>query len=214
VLADGQGDHPAGERASQTVVEVIAERLGKVLDRQRRGTLRLAGRVRHAVGAANKELLDLAERQSAAERLGAAAIVGVVYRRQLLIASVGNNRAVLLRGGRLSTLTADDTILQQMVATGALTPREAARHPLRDSQVRNLGSGRLVGDLQTRRFAVRSGDRLVLATDGLADAVTPDELVTLLCRHADPRDAADALADFAVEAGSPDNVSCIVIDIA
>lgn len=58
---------------------------------------------------------------------------------------------------------------------------------------------------------VTPGDRLLLATDGLTDAVDADTIAEVLTRHG--RDAAAELLDLVERAGTPDDVTIAVVDI-
>jgi protein phosphatase len=59
----------------------------------------------------------------------------------------------------------------------------------------------------------RSGDRFLLATDGLTGMVPEWRLEELLRRFADPAEAAERLLDAANEAGGLDNITAVVVDI-
>ena len=60
---------------------------------------------------------------------------------------------------------------------------------------------------------VEAGDRFMLCTDGLSGVVTDDQLREFMQGQPDAQACADALGQFALDSGSRDNVSCVVIDV-
>ncbi len=213
IVADGMGGHAGGEQASQTVIEVIASRLGWSLRRGKLVTPALRDFMRESVLAANRELIDLAKADVSLVGMGSTALIGVIHRNQLLVCSVGDSRAYLYREGELRQLTLDDTLVQGLVSAGALTTSEAVRHPLRHVLVHSVCTRRLEKTLRVDSCKLRPGDRLIFASDGLTDRIGPEELSAILEQHVDARQAATALIDAAQEAGSRDNITCIVVDM-
>ena len=60
---------------------------------------------------------------------------------------------------------------------------------------------------------VRSGDRLLLCTDGVTGMIDDAAVETILRETEDPRDAADRLVAAAVSAGGEDNATAVVVDV-
>jgi len=61
---------------------------------------------------------------------------------------------------------------------------------------------------------VRSGDRLLLCTDGLTGMVSEDEIKEVLQDIADPAEAAERLVRAANEAGGVDNITVVILDFS
>jgi hypothetical protein len=127
------------------------------------------------------------------------------------LAHVGDSRAYLLRGGELSQLTEDHTLVQELVKQGKLRPEDAKRHPQGSIITRALGAD---ADLQvdTATFKIVPGDRLLLCTDGLTAVVDPTTIRNVLLRTRDAQHAAERLVAMANEQGGPDNVTVVVLD--
>jgi protein phosphatase len=64
---------------------------------------------------------------------------------------------------------------------------------------------------EVRPFMPQSGDRLLLASDGLTNHVTDDDLWDGARQLPDPQEWADYLVHLALERGSRDNVTCIIV---
>ncbi|MGC4894389.1 MerR family transcriptional regulator [Micromonospora sp. DT31] len=132
---------------------------------------------------------------------------------RLALAHVGDTRAYLLRAGELSRLTQDHTYVQTLVDQGRLTPAEAGAHPQRALLARALGSGTEVeADLALR--TALPGDRYLLCSDGLSAVVDPGAVHAALTGADDPEAAVARLVELAYAAGAPDNIACVVADLA
>lgn len=212
VVADGTSGHAMGEQASQVVVEVMAERLGDYVDDPSISLDWIDLEIQQAVRAANHELIAMAERQPELNGIGTTVTAAVIRGGRMLLVAVGNSRAYLLRRGIARQLTRDDTVIQSLLAAGALTPREAAEHPMRRVLMHHVGTDRLQKDLRVQRYSIHPGDRILLTTDGFTDTVTQEGLATLLASFATPQETANALVDHATRVGGGDNITCVVID--
>src|SRR5262249_53933772 len=128
----------------------------------------------------------------------------------LFIVHVGDSRAYLYRSGELRRLTKDHTLAQAMADAGYISPEEVPRHAKRKTLTNYLGGhhGKVKADLRWLRLA--NGDRLLLCTDGLFEMVDEPSIARILHERDQPRDAAQALLDEALERGAKDNVTVIV----
>jgi len=63
-------------------------------------------------------------------------------------------------------------------------------------------------------YKLQPGDRLLLCTDGLSGVVTDDKILQFVLTQSDVQACADGLGQLALDAGSKDNVSCIVIEVS
>ena len=140
-----------------------------------------------------------------------------------LAAHVGDARLLQVRDGATTRLTRDHTLVAALVEEGRLTEDEARSHPHRLLLNRALTDGRIVagdpGDLRTgiadvREVDVRSGDRLVLVTDGVHTVLDAGRLEDVLTSGRDAGAVADQVADLVEQAGAPDNYSVVVVDVA
>nr|MCU0281762.1 protein phosphatase 2C domain-containing protein [Acidimicrobiia bacterium] len=137
------------------------------------------------------------------------------------IGHIGDSRAYLYREGALAQLTRDHSLMADMIASGELTPEQAAVHPFRSVITRALGmESRVVIDRVARDLlpgdrlllCLLPGDRLLLCSDGLTTMLPDAEIAALLSRG-DPAAAAAALVAEANRAGGVDNISVVVVDL-
>jgi PPM family protein phosphatase len=117
-----------------------------------------------------------------------------------------------VRDGALEQVTRDHTFVQMLVESGDLTPEAAEHHPQRHVLLKALQGS---GDAVTADVVVgpaRPGDRWLLCSDGLSDYVEPEAIASALASPG-PAGAVTGLVAAALEAGAPDNVTCLVADV-
>jgi serine/threonine protein phosphatase PrpC len=200
-VADGMGGHNAGEIASATALEALraAVASGKALDA--------------AIVLANSAIFDKAATDRELTGMGTTlTAVAILGESTFLIGHVGDSRAYRIRDGGLEQLTEDHSLVEELVREGRLSPAEAEVHPRRSVITRALGIDPNVEvDLYT--LDARTGDRLIVCSDGLTTMVRDDDVLRIGELDADPRDAADRLVDAANEAGGEDNITVLIIDV-
>ncbi len=207
VVADGMGGHNAGEVASALAVTTVMSggRMG----------INSMEEVRDLVQRANTAIytasLDDSSQRGMGTTITALSIVAGVEPR-VLVANVGDSRTYLLRNGALSRLSVDHSYVQELVNEGIITPEEARVHPRRNIVTRALGIDRTVA-VDVFSHTVRTGDRVVLCSDGLVDEVADAEILKVLGQHTDPQETAEALVMVANANGGRDNTTVIVVDI-
>ncbi len=197
LVADGLGGHAGGEIASSTLVRVVAA-----------ASRRAAAWEDPAKGL--PELL--AEADEAVRELGTGELTGMATTVVALclrpgrwwVAHVGDSRAYLLRGGELRRLTTDHT------------PEQEGGFALGGHRSGMIT--RAVGIGPTTEYDLddgeaRPGDRFLLCSDGLTDAVAEADIAGILRKLDRPAAAAERLVDAANEAGGPDNITVIVVDV-
>ena len=207
VVADGMGGHNAGEVASALAVTTLkaGARLG-IDDAEVFREL-----VQQANSAIYTASLDDSTQSGMGTTVTALSIVEGEEPR-VLVANVGDSRAYLWRSGALSRLSVDHSYVQELVNEGIITPEAARVHPRRNIVTRALGIDRSV-NVDVFTHFVRTGDRIILCSDGLVDEVADIEIARVLGQHTDPQETAEALVMVANTNGGRDNTTVIVVDV-
>ena len=207
VVADGMGGHNAGEVASALAVTAMRSAI--------KGGVHDAIRLREAVQAANTAIYTASLDDSAQSGMGTTLTAAVVVpgeEPRFMVANVGDSRTYLFRDGVLSRVSIDHSYVQELVNEGLISEEEARVHPRRNIVTRALGIDRsVIVDVFTQ--VVRTGDRMVLCSDGLVDEVSDADIAAVLARHRDPQLAAESLVMVANAAGGRDNTTVVVVDI-
>ena len=207
VVADGMGGHNAGEVASALAVTTLKAGARTGID----SVERFRELVQQANTAIYTASLDDSTQSGMGTTLTALSIVAGEEPR-VLVANVGDARTYMWRNGALTRLSVDHSYVQELVNEGIITPEEARVHPRRNIVTRALGIDRSVVVFVFSHL-VRTGDRIVLCSDGLVDEVSDADIAVVLGQHSDPQDTAEALVMVANTAGGRDNTTVIVIDV-
>lgn len=203
-VADGMRGH-GGAVASAAAIDVL-----KVLERVDAPAADLLTMLGNAITNADRTIRGLAtDDHQPVTTLTALLRSGS----QLALVHVGDTRVYLLRGGALVLLTQDHTWVQTEVDQGRLDRDQAAVHPQRALLVRALGSGQQVEVDLALRTAL-PGDRYLLCSDGLSAIVGRGCLHSALSASDDPERTVQRLIELARAEGAPDNIACVVVDIA
>jgi serine/threonine protein phosphatase PrpC len=204
-VADGMGGHIAGDVASATAVDVIAEGLRAAAPSDGAALAELVSR-------ANEAIWEKARSDPRLRGMGTTCTLLLVDGAVAHIAHVGDSRAYLLRDGSLRQLTEDHTLVERMVREGRLSAEEAVNHPQRSIITRALGVDARV-QVDVLREQLREGDRILLTSDGLTSMVDPADIEGVLRDQDDPQSAAERLVEMANAAGGEDNVTVLVLDV-
>jgi protein phosphatase len=205
-VADGVGGSVYGEVASARAIEAIRY----LEDVRPDGPLTAFGLAafEKVTAALASEVAADSSRRGMATTLTALVAAG----QSVLVLHIGDSRAYRLRAGEWRQLTRDDSLVQGLVDSGALTDAEAQRHPARSVVLQALNGGPVEPHVEVLDLA--AGDRYLVCSDGLSDYVDAGLIARVLAAEADAERCCAALLAAALEQGAPDNVSCVVADAA
>ena len=208
LLADGMGGARGGERASQLAVECVADILSRSPHRD-------AAALLGAVEEANLKVLGEAMRDSRLEGMGTTLVAALeTSENDVAIASVGDSRAYLMAGGKLRAITEDQTWVQEVGRPLGLDEASLRSHPMRHVLTMAVGVGATV---RIRYYATELalGDLLMLCSDGLHGVVEEVDIEKILQdSKTSLSEKCTRLISGAHAAGSPDNVTVVLIRIA
>ncbi|HYA51683.1 MAG TPA: protein phosphatase 2C domain-containing protein [Streptosporangiaceae bacterium] len=206
-VADGLGEVPRGEVASQLALDTLRARFTAPPSVEA-----LAEAAREAARA----VWQRADAEPSLEGMGttltAVAVLDGLERTRLAVVNVGDSRAYLFRDGQLSQLTRDHSVVQGLIDAGELPQEQWRTHPKRALLTRALGVTPVV-DPDISLPALAGSTRVLVCTDGLTAQADDTQLAAVLSAVADPGQAAAELVQLADRNGGNDNIAVIVIDI-
>jgi protein phosphatase len=131
-----------------------------------------------------------------------------------LFAHVGDSRAYLWRGGELDQVTRDHSWVEEQITLGVLNEAEARHHPWRNLVTRAL-AGAEEPRVERTPMNLEPGDRVLLCSDGLTSPLSNAAIAAILARApmGRPDELCQTLVDAANNAGGPDNITVIVVEI-
>ncbi len=218
-VADGMGGHKAGEVAAQLAIDAIT---GFVTRSENDSdvtwpygiddSLSFDGnRLRTAICLANRRVFRAAESTDDYGGMGTTVVGLILNGAQAAIGSVGDSRVYRLSGGRLLQVTADDSWASTILAQDpTLRPEDIAQHPMRNVLTNVLG-GRSSVEVHVTEHTLKDGDVILLCSDGLHGVMDVDTLQQILLKTPEVEKAARALVDAALDKGSRDNVTALVV---
>jgi protein phosphatase len=214
IVADGMGGQAAGEIASRRAIEVIPRELRKHLTA---GTPPEQAKtvIRKAVVQANDEIIAMGQLDRDLRNMGTTVVLAV-WRKgaEMYIAGVGDSRAYLAHGDEIKQLTIDHSLAQALVENKTISAAEAREHRFRNVLWKYLGTREVGEGPEVSIVPVKPGDRFLLCTDGLTGPVPDAQLLSFMSETPEVQQCADGLGKLALDNGSRDNVSCIVIELA
>ncbi|MDY7079521.1 MAG: SpoIIE family protein phosphatase [Chloroflexota bacterium] len=218
LVADGMGGHDAGDVASRAVNQIVTDWIinAQVLPDLRKATRKLKAKdmagemLAQAIQQANETLVRHGKTKNS--DLGSTVTAALVIGNVATIASVGDSRTYLLRGGYLEQITQDHSLVARLVDAGVIGPEDVRSHPQRNQIYRCLGHKPDV-EVDTFTRQLQAGDVLVLCSDGLWEMVLDDEIQHIVAAARSPQKACDALVEAANRAGGEDNIAVIVVEV-
>lgn len=200
-VADGMGGHDAGDVASRTVIEALDAvqypiSASELLEQCKAQTLK-----------ANTQIRALSEARSGTT-IGTTIAVLLIRDDHFACMWAGDSRIYRATGATISQLSLDHTEVQELIASGAVSPDEAKSWP-------NNIITRAIGvapepDLDVVTGPVDAGDIFILCSDGLTRHLQDGEIhQTVTAKGA--QDACDAMLALALERGGHDNVTAVVV---
>ena len=144
--------------------------------------------------------------------MGSTLTAAFVVGKFLYLAHIGDSRAYLIRHEKITCLTADHTVVGDMVRSHLLSPENLRTHAQRSVLTRGMGLELFVQpDLSQTELQI--GDRIVLCSDGVWSVIEDEELALLSGQADTVKTLTENIIDRAVERETDDNCSVIVIQI-
>ncbi len=209
VLSDGAGGHRGGAIASDLVVRMTALGLQSATQATPELLTQLVCDTHAALGQkqAGHKGHDRMHATLVALWLDA-------RRGQALWTHVGDSRLYLLRHGRVSHITTDDSVVQRMVEAGYLTPEEARDHPRKNQLLCAMGTAEPVDPNTVKALMpIADGDAFLLCSDGWWDLFEPRDIEAAFAAASSPQDWLNLMAEDIQLAAQPgqDNYSAVAV---
>jgi serine/threonine protein phosphatase PrpC len=205
-VSDGMGGAKAGEVASALSIEGVltgmldAAKSGHTSDKTLRAVIERVSRKIYEAG-------KRPDRRGMGATLTAILVKGTTA----YVAQIGDSRAYLLRGGKLGQITHDQSYVQMLVDAGVMTPEEAERSPRKNIIMQVMGQESI--KVALGRIELRSGDRLLLCSDGLTNVLDDARIAAVAAAPKAPMAAVNELVEQTRAGGAPDNVTAILAEI-
>ncbi len=199
LVADGMGGHEYGEVASALARDAAME------------SARAGSSLSDAIRYAAHTVAAYSQGRRSALPMGTTIAMAATTGNQYEVAWIGDSR-VYLWDGQLRQISQDHSLVQEMVAQGAITSDQARSHPRRNVVTQALG----VTDPDHLRIGVASGlwcsgRQLLLCTDGLTEHVSDSRIAQILARETlSVQELVEHLVFCALRGGGSDNITVVL----
>jgi PPM family protein phosphatase len=185
VLCDGAGGHSRGaeaaQRASQRVEQLLCDT----------GLSFTPDNLTQTVYQAHAELQRHQQGRTAEQRMHTTVVVLWIdaAAQFAMWTHVGDSRLYRVRKGRVDVVTSDDSVVQQLVQSGAINADQALTHPQRNQLLTALGvDDEVLPHTVARPVELQEGDAFLLCSDGWWDHFDNGALTSSLGAALRPQD--------------------------
>lgn len=208
IVADGIGGHQGGDVASSMAVSHI----GRHFETTSFATpLDAVQWLSNEVRDENAQIIAKAQQFSDLRGMGTTLVAAILFEDKMIVANIGDSRGYLNRDHKLSQLTEDHSLVNELVKRGAITEEEARTHPQKNVITRTLGISE-DADIDINLYQLLENDRLLLCTDGLSNEVNNEQMLSVLESDMSTDEKCTQLISFANQAGSPDNITVLLAE--
>lgn len=207
VVCDGMGGVEGGEVASELAAKVMWREM-KATPQPRDAEV-FARLLRRAARVANHDVFATARREPGLRGMGTTLSAAGIAGDRLVIATVGDSRAYILRAGALVQVTRDQSLQSALLAAGHSEGEAASAG---GAILQALG---VAPDVEPSLSVIelRAKDRILLCSDGLHGLVGDPALAVLMSAPATVLQGVKNLIAAARAAGGTDNITAIVCEV-
>jgi serine/threonine protein phosphatase PrpC len=212
IVSDGMGGHRGGELASKIVIEDLPVMIEVRLDKLKVGTpTAIRNLFKKVIREQSRQLNLEGTSETGYKDMGATLVVALMRKDRAYIANLGDSRIYRFRKRRLVQLTKDHSIVSELLDKGKIKPEEVQNHEDQGVITHYVGMEDKARP-HIRSFQLKKGDRLLLCTDGLTDAMDDKATAAILAKKQDCNQTCKALVDAANAAGGQDNITVVIAD--
>lgn len=200
---DGMGGEENGEVASRVAAQTM-----KLMNEQPFSQV-----INEYVDNAGRQIQTFAGKANTGTTYVAVSIEDNVYH----FSNLGDSRGYLFREGKLTRLTKDHNMVEELFQMGVLTEEQAKKHPDRHTLYQYLGmkedeDGTIMEAHIAETLQAESGDICLLCSDGLIEMVSEKTIVDILTTPTKLSEKAERLKETALMNGGKDNVTVLLVE--
>lgn len=169
-------------------------------------------RLSSAICQANDQVRQAALEHTALRSMGTTLVCACLDGGRMVIGNVGDSRAYLIRDGICLQITKDHSYVEEQLRAGNMKPEMASLPQFQSIITRAIGAA---DSVQPDIYAapIRSGDLILLTTDGLTRYASAEEIARLVGDQHDVQNICLALIEYAKGLGGADNVTCLLLRV-
>lgn len=197
-VADGLGEHNAGEIASEMVLQRMMQKIELLEDNLPQD--KIAEKINLWVKEIHQEILDEGTRDITRRGMGSTLIGVLIYEGNIYYLNVGDSRLYRYRRGNLMQISKDHSLKEAM--GDAKIPSNFL--------INSFGGGeKIFVEFAPVGGKIFDGDVLLLCSDGLSGMVNDEEIEQIIGEE----NPLDKLLTKAKDKGGEDNISIVIVYI-
>jgi len=209
VVCDGIGGARAGKVASKVACDTAVDEIKRRRKAGQKASLSEKS-IAEAVEIANRVVYHMSTTNESYYGMGTTMVGALISGGETLVFNIGDSRAYLLSGSKLSRITRDHSAVEHMVEKGDITAEEARSHPDKNLITRALGTDEVV-ECDFYPLKAKKGEWLLFCSDGLNDMLDDNEMENIMTRDADMSGCCKRLIDAANARGGLDNITVVIV---
>ena len=216
LVADGMGGAAAGEDASRYIREAVQAHFTGIFNGSETFAEltedEIVYRLRTSINEGNTAINRRSQMDTSMRGMGTTATAVLTRGNRAIFVHIGDSRAYLVnkRNKTINRVTDDHSFVEVLIASGHITRRQAAIHPMRSVLYRALGHN-TTEVLDIYKITLEAGDRIVVCSDGLTRHVMEEEIYRISLSSEDPSYIGYELIELANLRGGEDNISVAVL---
>jgi serine/threonine protein phosphatase PrpC len=211
-VADGMGGHAGGEVASRIAIEEL-KNLSELLNQDSLDFDSREDLLMNISFSIDDRIASEVKAKPELSGMGTTLTALHLGEKTVELLHVGDTRCYQWKSKKLTQMSVDHTVMQELIDQGRLTAEEALSHPQR-----SLLTQALMGDSGIDPvlvvFPAEIGDQFLLCSDGLTGVLSDYEITTVIKKYEDKKeDLLDALLDATKAKGAPDNITILWAEV-
>ena len=212
ILADGMGGHQAGEVASREAANSLTHLLLRSLKEQKYSLKETVDLISKAITQVNSHIYKMGRTLTELKGMGTTLCLLHLHEEGVIFAHVGDSRIYRLRGGKLSLLTKDHSLLRELVDLGQIAEEQASEFHYKNIITRAIGTEPHV-DPSIETDSPQDADLYLLCSDGLSDLLSRQDMENILTKGSNLSESAYDLVTTAKSRGGHDNITLVLIQL-
>lgn len=215
ILTDGLEQSEAGKISAKLAAKSVFEGLQSdtfTNDLSSSNEEQVLNAIDKLISKTNQVLIDASTAVGEGNYMRTTIVAILIQKRKIFLGHVGDSRVYLLRNNILGRLTRDHSLVHDLVSRGVYHQRKQKSSSI-DSVTRVLGAKPNI-EITTLAHEIKSGDRLLLCSDGLSDMLSDKEIEEIANTEIhNLKKTTKNLIKFANRRGGRDNISVILAQI-
>lgn len=205
VVADGMGGHNAGEVASK----MAAERIVSYVD-EKFSSCKVETLIDEAIKKVNRDIFNFSNTNENLNGMGTTVTACFMNKKFIHVANVGDSCCFTIKDNKITKITKDHSLVQELVDSGSISEKQAENHPKKNIITRALGTSSTV-NVDIFQLENSEHNLYILCSDGLTNELTKDEILQVVTEEEDDYiNIANKLVYLAKEKGGRDNITVLL----